>query len=62
MPTLNGMMLTAHSVVRDADGKLFDITRLADERVRPSMLFVPHVGDEQLFLLMRQSNSFIECP
>jgi hypothetical protein len=61
MPTVNGRMLTAHSVVRGIDGNLFDITPLADERVRPAMRFLPHVGDEQLFLLMKESNIFIEC-
>jgi hypothetical protein len=61
MPTVNGIMLTAHSVVRDADGKLFDITSLADERVRPAMRFVPHIGDEQLFHSTKESSIFIEC-
>lgn len=61
MPAVNGRMLTAHSVVRNTDGNLLDITPLADERVRPSMRFVPHVGDEQLFLSMKNSNIFIEC-
>jgi hypothetical protein len=54
--------LTAHSVVRDADGRLFDITPLGDERVRPTMRFVPHFGDEQLFLSMKKSSNVIECP
>lgn len=51
--------LTAHSVVRAADGQLFDITPFSDERVRDTTLFVPHPGDEELFLLMRGSN--IRC-
>jgi hypothetical protein len=54
--------LTAHSVVRGADGQLFDITPLAAEYVRPTMRFIPHIGDEQLFLSMQESNIFIECP
>jgi|SRR6266496_2328791 len=53
--------LTAHSVVQGTDGQLFDITPLADERVRDTMRFVPHLGDEQLFLSMKGSNIFIEC-
>jgi hypothetical protein len=59
MPAVNGRRLTAHSVVRGTDGKLFDITPLADERVRPALRFVPHVGDEQLFSQMKQLE--IEC-
>lgn len=54
--------LTAHSVVRDTDGQLFDITPLGDERVRPTMRFVPHVGSEQLFLSVKESSNVIECP
>jgi hypothetical protein len=48
MPSVNGTLLTAHSVVRGANGELFDITPLADERVRARMRFVPHLGDDQL--------------
>lgn len=54
--------LTAHSVVREPDGQLFDITPLESKGVRPTMRFVPHVGDEQEFLTMRESKAFIECP
>lgn len=35
-----GIQLTAHSVVRGPDHDLFDITPLADERLRPFMRFV----------------------
>jgi len=62
MASVNGQMLTAHSVVRTSDGNLLDITPLADERVRPAMRFVPHVGDENLFSSLRQSSIFIDCP
>jgi hypothetical protein len=61
MPTVNGRMLTAHSVVQALDGHLIDITPLADERIRRAMRFVAHIGDENLFLLMKQSGIFIEC-
>ena len=44
-----GTMLTAHSVVRDPDGNLYDITPLGDEGVRASLRFVPHVGTEEEF-------------
>jgi len=47
--------LTAHSVLKDGDGWLFDITPIADTRVRPSLRFVQHIGDEQLFQSMMQS-------
>jgi hypothetical protein len=53
--------LTAHSVVRGADGELFDITPLGNERDRLGMRFVPHEGDEQLFRSMMGINIFIEC-
>jgi hypothetical protein len=62
MPSVNGILLTAHSVVRDTKGEMFDITPLADERIRTAMRFVPHLGDQQLFLSMKESNIFIECP
>jgi len=62
MPSVNGILLTAHSVVRGIDGKLFDITPLADERVRDTMRFVPHLGNQEEFHSMRKSNNFIDCP
>ena len=61
MPAVTGRMLTAHSVVQDTDGNLLDITPVADERVRPSMRFVPHTGDERLFFSMKELDIFIEC-
>lgn len=54
--------LTAHSVVRDPDGQLIDITPLGNERDRTEMRFVPHIGSEQEFRSMKESNVFIECP
>lgn len=54
--------LTAHSVVQDRDGQLFDITPLGNERDRIGMQFVPHVGTEQEFKTMQQSNVFMRCP
>jgi len=53
--------LTAHSVVRDQNGQLIDITPLGNERDRVGMRFVPHIGTEQEFKSMKDSNVFIEC-
>jgi hypothetical protein len=54
--------LTAHSVVRGRDGQLFDITPLGNERDRAGMRFVPHLGTEQEFMMMKESSIFIHCP
>ncbi len=54
--------LTAPSVVRGADGGLFDITPLDNERCRASMRFIPPLGDEQLFFSMKKLDIFIDCP
>lgn len=56
--------LTAHSVVRGTDGQLFDITPLENESYRTitTMRFIPHLGDEQLFLSMKELNIYINCP
>jgi hypothetical protein len=43
-------VLTAHSVVRDVKGQIFDITPLGDERQRPGMHFIAHTGDEGTWL------------
>ena len=56
-----GVQLTAHSVVQGADGQLFDITPLGDERVRPFMRFVRHMGDDGSFSAQRLQNLFITC-
>jgi hypothetical protein len=55
-------MLTAHSVVRDPDGTLYDITPLGDEGVRASLRFVPHAGTEEEFWQWEKSNRCICCP
>ncbi len=55
-----GEELTAHSVVRDEKGNLFDITPIQDEKLRQSMRFVLHVGDERLF--WEFANRSICCP
>jgi hypothetical protein len=54
--------LTAHSVVRGADGQLFDITPLDNEYYRDTMRFLSHLGDNEQFLSMIKTNIFIECP
>jgi hypothetical protein len=54
--------LTAHSVIRDYDGQLFDITPLENERYRPGMRFVPHFGIEEEFTAMKRLGIFIQCP
>jgi hypothetical protein len=41
--------LTAHPVVRDADGSLFYITPLEQEDDRRGMQFIPHMGSDRLF-------------
>lgn len=46
------MKFAAHSVIRDANGTLFDITPLENEYYRPTMSFIPHIGDEREFFLM----------
>lgn len=58
----SGSVYTAHSVVRDCDGSLYDITPLGDERVRPSSRFVPHLGLEPEFWELEQTNRCIYCP
>jgi len=57
-----GTNLTAHSVVRDEGGLLFDITPIHDERQRMSMRFVPHMGDDRAFQEMENLGIFICCP
>lgn len=55
--------VTAHSVLRGSDGRLFDITPVSDERVRPGMLFVPHEGDETSFQMLRAGRGIsFTCP
>ena len=57
-PVLDGVLLTAHSVVRGADGELFDITPLGDESGRAGMKFVRHLADEATFEEMKPLNHF----
>jgi hypothetical protein len=54
--------LTAHSVVRGPDGKLFDITPFADESQRASARFVPHVGDDLAFWEIKARGHSFTCP
>jgi hypothetical protein len=48
-------------VVQDEEGLLFDITPLEDERQRPQMRFVTHVGDADAFGSFEQADRFICC-
>ena len=58
----DAVQLTPHSVVRDQDGDTFDITPLENETIRPSMRFVPHIGDEaKFFSLMNSFQPFLAC-
>jgi len=58
----SGLVFAAHSVVRDSNGNLYDITPIGDEGLRPSLLFVPHVGSEAEFWEWEKSNRCIYCP
>lgn len=62
----SGMFLTAHSVVEQSDGELYDITPLEDEdhhqADRLGMLFIKHVGDERLFFAFKAGGHTINCP
>jgi hypothetical protein len=58
----SGQVFTAHSVVKDRDGLLYDITPLGDERIRQSLRFVPHLGTEPEFWVLEKSNRCIYCP
>jgi hypothetical protein len=56
------IFLTHHSVVQEESGHLFDITPLLNEQGRTKMLFVPHVGsDAEFFVLKDQAQPFLEC-
>jgi hypothetical protein len=55
------ILLTHHSVVRRSDGRLFDLTPLEDESIRPTMRFVPHVGSEDFFHLKNLFQPFLIC-
>jgi hypothetical protein len=51
--------LTAHSVIRDIDGQLFDITPFYDETLR--LAFVEHYGDDATFDQMKAAGVQIFC-
>jgi len=53
--------LTAHSIVRDQSGTLFDITPLLDETVRAGMCFIEHEGDADTFFAMKARGINIHC-
>lgn len=57
-----GCEFTAHSVVRDEKGVLIDITPVPDEKLRSSMRFILHPGNEDVFWKMEKSNPCICCP
>ena len=55
--------LTAHTVVKDENGNLFDITPIEDERARPGMIFVFHLGNDVSFHALRSdAGIFFTCP
>jgi hypothetical protein len=54
--------LTAHSIVRDQSGALFDITPLGSEYARNGMRFVEHEGDPAIFEKMKAMGINIHCP
>jgi hypothetical protein len=56
-----GFGLTAHSVVRDPDGSLFDITPLLDDSLRQGMQFIEHDGDLASFDKMKAHGIQIHC-
>ena len=56
-----GIRLTAHSVVKAPDGRLFDITPLLDERLRATTRFVPHIGSDECFFAIKEKSIFIDC-
>jgi hypothetical protein len=57
-----GVGLTAHSIVQNPDGELFDITPLESEWVRSGMRFIRHVGDDRAFFEEKERNLNITCP
>lgn len=54
--------LTAHSIVKDPDGTLFDITPLESESCREGMRFVAHVGDDSSFFEIKANGHSFTCP
>jgi hypothetical protein len=56
-----GFGLTAHSVVRGADGLLLDITPLCDESLRQGMRFIEHDGDAASYDELKKFSIKIHC-
>jgi hypothetical protein len=56
------MRLTAHSVVKEPNGGLVDITPLGNENDRQGMLFIQHVGCDEAFSKAKKENLYIDCP
>jgi hypothetical protein len=54
--------LTAHSIVKGADGKLYDITPFGDESVRPYARFIAHGGDDHSFFEIKAKGHSFTCP
>lgn len=54
--------LTAHSVVRGPDGRLFDITPFGDRSARPYVRFIPHAGDDLSFFEIKARGHSFTCP
>lgn len=50
--------LTAHSIVRGADGKLFDITPILDQSVT-TLMFVAHPSDEVSFNRLKAKHNIL---
>jgi hypothetical protein len=62
----SGIRLVAHSVVRGADGKKFDITPSARETANKGLqegkCFVEHLGDDEEFFALIRERDIMECP
>jgi hypothetical protein len=54
------VVYTAHSVVRDQNGELFDITPLCNNDHARGQ-FITHLGDDATFLATRTQNLIINC-
>ena len=63
-PFPGGVRLTAHSVVRDERGELYDVTLPPPKpgETRAWQKFVPHIGDDESFDRFRQNAGvFLDC-
>lgn len=58
-----GVRLTAHSVVQDISGKLFDITPVEPENelYRRQSRFIRHLGDDQEFAAIKAVCLYLDC-